>query len=138
MKKQFIILALGAMLVASCAERYDQNFKVGRPDLAEQYAYLADYKALKDYVSNPNFHLGVGTDANDYANQGATYVITNVNFNETVAGNAMKMASCVDKDGNMNFGTVESYVYEAANAGMNVYGHTLAWHAQQPVAWTLD
>jgi GH35 family endo-1,4-beta-xylanase len=35
----------------------------------------------------------------------------------------------------MNFGTVEAYVTEAAKAGMNVYGHTLAWHAQQPVKW---
>ena len=45
------------------------------------------------------------------------------------------MASCVADDGSMNFGTVESYVTEAVNAGMNVYGHTLAWHAQQPVKW---
>ena len=135
MKKQYIILALGAMLMASCADEFDRNFMVGRPGNSAEYAYLNDYKALKEYVSDPNFHLGIGTDAADYAKQGATYVITNVNFNETVAGNAMKMASCVDKDGNMNFATVESYVNEAAKAGMNVYGHTLAWHAQQPVEW---
>lgn len=121
--------------MASCADEFDRNFMVGRPGNSAEYAYLNDYKALKEYVSDPNFHLGIGTDAADYAKQGATYVITNVNFNETVAGNAMKMASCVDKDGNMNFATVESYVNEAAKAGMNVYGHTLAWHAQQPVEW---
>jgi len=135
MKKQYIILALGAMLMASCADEFDRNFLVGRPDKTEKYAYLSEYKALKEYVSDPNFHLGIGTDAADYASQGSTYVITNVNFNETVAGNAMKMASCVADDGSMNFGTVESYVTEAVNAGMNVYGHTLAWHAQQPVKW---
>ncbi len=135
MKKQYIILALGAMLMASCADEFDRNFEVGRPDKIEKYAYLTDYKALKEYVSDPNFHLGVGTDAADYANQGVTYVVTNVNFNETVAGNAMKMASCVDENGNMNFGTVSEYVKAAAGAGINVYGHTLAWHAQQPTAW---
>ena len=119
--------------MASCADEFDRNFEVSRPELSEEYAYLNDYKALKEYVTDPNFHLGIGTDAQDYANRGATYVITNVNFNETVAGNAMKMASCIDDNGSMNFGTVESYVNEAAKAGINVYGHTLAWHAQQSV-----
>jgi Beta-1,4-xylanase len=45
------------------------------------------------------------------------------------------MGSCVDENGNMNFGTVEAYVKEATNAGISIYGHTLAWHAQQPTAW---
>ena len=135
MKKQYIILALGAMLMASCAEEFDRNFKAERPEKLEQYAYLTDYKALKEYVSDPNFHLGVGTDAADYANQGVAYVVTNANFNETVAGNAMKMASCVGDDGSMDFSTVEAYVKEATKAGINVYGHTLAWHAQQPTLW---
>ena len=89
--------------MASCADEFDRNFEVGRPELSAEYAYLSDYKALKEYVADPNFKLGIGTDAADYAKQGPTYVITNVNFNETVAGNAMKMASCVGDDGNMNF-----------------------------------
>ena len=121
--------------MASCAEEFDRNFKAERPEKLEQYAYLTDYKALKEYVSDPNFHLGVGTDAADYANQGVAYVVTNANFNETVAGNAMKMASCVGDDGSMDFSTVEAYVKEAAKAGISVYGHTLAWHAQQPTLW---
>ena len=120
--------------MASCAEEFDRNFEVERPDKTEKYAYLTEYKALKDYVSDPNFHLGVGTDATDYANQGVAYVVTNANFNETVAGNAMKMGSCVGDDGSMDFSTVEAYVKAATDAGINVYGHTLAWHAQQPTA----
>ena len=48
----------------------------------------------------------------------------------------MKMASCVNSDnGDMNFGTVTEYVNAATDAGLSVYGHTLAWHAQQPVKW---
>ena len=135
MKKQYIIIALGAMLMASCADQFDRHFETVPSDKMEQYAYLTDYKALKEYVAAPDFHLGVGTDAADYAKQGVTYVVTNVNFNETVAGNAMKMGSCVDDEGNMNFGTVEEYVKTATDAGLNVYGHTLAWHAQQPAKW---
>ena len=135
MKKQYIILALGAMFMASCADEFDRNFEVTRPELSAEYAYLNDYKALKEYVSDPNFKLGIGTDAADYANQGVTYVVTNVNFTETVAGNAMKMGSCIDEKGSTNFGTVEEYVNAAHEAGLNIYGHTLAWHAQQPVKW---
>ena len=130
----FFLLTL-LPLLASCADEFDRHFEAGRPDKTEKYAYLTDYKALKDYVADPNFHLGVGTDAEDYAKQGVTYVVTNANFTETVAGNAMKMASCVGDDGSMNFGTVEAYVKAATDAGLNVYGHTLAWHAQQPVKW---
>ena len=139
MKKQYILLAYAAMMMTACADEFDRNFEVGRPDKTEKYAYLTDYKALKEYVDlsqYPNFKLGVGTDAADYARQGVTYVVTNANFTETVAGNAMKMASCVDQnDGSMNFGTVSEYVKAATAAGLNVYGHTLAWHAQQPVNW---
>ena len=135
MRKQYIILALGAMFMASCADEFDRNFEVTRPELSAEYAYLNDYKALKEYVSDPNFKLGIGTDASDYAKQGVTYVVTNVNFTETVAGNAMKMGSCIDEKGSTNFGTVEEYVKAAHEAGLNIYGHTLAWHAQQPVKW---
>ena len=59
------------------------------------------------------------------------------NASETVAGNAMKMASCVDGNGNMNFNNVKTFVNTATNAGVSVYGHTLAWHSQQPKGWLL-
>ncbi len=64
------------------------------------------------------------------------YSLVNSNFDETEPGNAMKMASCVNSEnGEMNFGTVTEYVNAATDAGLSVYGHTLAWHAQQPVKW---
>ena len=137
MKKQLIIIGLGGLLMASCAEEFDRSFEASRPETTELYAYLNDYKALKEYVADENFHLGVGTDAADYAKQGVTYVVTNVNFNETVAGNAMKMGSCVDENGNMDFAAVSEYVKAAVGAGIDVYGHTLAWHSQQPTAWLM-
>ena len=85
----------------------------------------------------PNFKLGAGTTVYDYNQKGTFYKLINANFTETVAGNAMKMASCVDGNGNMNFTAVNSYVNNATNAGLNVYGHTLAWHSQQPKGWLL-
>ena len=126
------------MLLASCADEFDRSYEVGRPDNMEQYGYLNEYKPLKEYVDRskyPNFKLGVGTTVSDYLKKELVYALTNSNFDETVAGNAMKMASCVNDNGDMDFSTVSEYVNTATDAGLSVYGHTLAWHAQQPVKW---
>ena len=134
MKKLLLLLfAAGLLTPASAQEKFEQ----GKPG-NDAYRYLDDYKPLKeyiDYAKYPNFKLGVGTTVPDYLKKSTVYNLTNQNFTETVAGNAMKMSSCVDGNGNMNFTTVKDYVKEATAAGLSVYGHTLAWHSQQPVAW---
>ncbi len=126
--------------MASCADEFNtNNYVVDRPAKTEAYAYLNDYQPLKNYVDRtkyPNFKLGIGTTASDYLKKELVYSLVNSNFDETEPGNAMKMASCVNSDnGDMNFGTVTEYVNAATDAGLSVYGHTLAWHAQQPVKW---
>ncbi|MBO5579548.1 MAG: endo-1,4-beta-xylanase [Prevotella sp.] len=135
MKKVLIISALGAMFMASCADEFDQTYKVGRPDMTAEYAYLEAYEPLKEYVDNSDFHLGLAVAAPDYNKQELVYSLANSNFTEIVAGNAMKMASVVNDKGEMNFATVSEFVNNATDAGMSVYGHTLAWHSQQPVKW---
>lgn len=133
MNKQILVSALGAMLLASCADHFDQNFETVRPGKEAQYGYLEQYDALKEYIKDrPNFHLGIGTAVDEYNKKELVYALTNSNFNETVAGNAMKMSSCVADDGSMDFEKVKEYVKNATDAGLSVYGHTLAWHAQQP------
>lgn len=133
MNKQILVSALGAMLLASCADHFDQNFETVRPDKEAQYGYLEQYDALKEYIKDrQNFHLGIGTTVDEYNKKELVYALTNSNFNETVAGNAMKMASCVADDGSMDFEKVKEYVKNATDAGLSVYGHTLAWHSQQP------
>ena len=112
-------------------------FELGKPD-NDDYRYLDEYKALKEYIDSekyPNFKLGAGTTVNEYLSKPVYRNMINKNFSETVAGNAMKMASCVDNNGNMNFNTVKNYVKAATEAGLSVYGHTLAWHSQQPNGW---
>lgn len=138
MKKQLFISALGVIIMTSCADTFDQNFEVGRPDMDGQYDYLKEYAPLKDCMAETvgaGFHLGIGTTVDDYMKQETVYTLTNSNFNETVAGNAMKMASCVGDDGVMDFAKVTSYVNMATDAGLSVFGHTLAWHSQQPNKW---
>ena len=134
MKKQLIFTALGVMLLTSCADTWDREYSGINPQ-KEGYEYLAEYLPLKEYVDRtkyPNFKLGIATTASEYTQQQLVYALVNSNADETVAGNAMKMASCVDDKGNMSFDNAVSFVNAATDAGLNVYGHTLAWHAQQP------
>ena len=128
-----------SVLVASLAvsAMAQEKFEQGKPN-DDNYRYLDEYKGLKEYIDKtkyPNFKLGIGTTVPDYLKKSTVYELTNKNFTETVAGNAMKMSSCVDGNGNMNFETVKNYVNAATEAGLNVYGHTLAWHSQQAVGW---
>lgn len=137
MKKQQILIALGAMFLASCADTWDREYSGINPQ-KEGYEYLAEYLPLKEYVDRsayPNFKLGIATSVSDYNQQQLVYALVNSNADETVAGNAMKMASCVDDKGNMSFDNAVTFVNSATDAGLNVYGHTLAWHAQQPVKY---
>ena len=127
------------VLVASLAvsAMAQEKFEQGKPN-DDNYRYLDEYKGLKEYIDKtkyPNFKLGIGTTVPDYLKKSTVYELTNKNFTETVAGNAMKMASCVNNNGDMNFTTVKNYVKAATEAGLSVYGHTLAWHSQQPVGW---
>lgn len=136
MKK--ITLTMAAISMAMLSAQAQRNYEVGKPSDPEHYGYLKDYAPLKEYINYnkyPNFKLGVGTTAAEYNKKGDVYRMTNSNFTETAPGNAMKMGSCVGNDGNMNFTTVTSYVNNATAAGLNVYGHTLAWHSQQPIGW---
>ena len=136
MRKWFLLI-LSAML--STWAMAQEKYELGKPN-NESYRYLDGYQALKKYIDHgkyPNFKLGIGTTVNEYLNNSLVKNMINKNFTETVAGNAMKMASCVDNNGNMNFITVRNYVNAATNAGLNVYGHTLAWHSQQPRGWLL-
>ena len=112
---------------------------MGKPG-NDNYRYLDAYQPLKDYVDYtkyPNFKLGAGTQVEEYLRKSTFYKLINSNFQETVAGNAMKMSSCVNGNGEMNFNTVKNYVNTATAAGLSVYGHTLAWHSQQAKGWLL-
>lgn len=136
MKDLFCFIIAISLTIPAVAQ---ENFELGKPN-DDNYRYLDNYQALKDYIDYskyPNFKLGAGTTVDEYLKKTTVYKLTNQNFTETVAGNAMKMASCVDANGNMNFTKVTNYVNAATSAGLNVYGHTLAWHSQQPKGWLL-
>lgn len=143
MKLKNINLGLGLMALLALSSCADDKFSEYRTDMTKNlkdYQYLNNYEPLKKYVEdmkasgkcNPDFKLGIALEAAEFNKQALVYCLAGSNFNETVAGNAMKMASCVADDGRMNFDNVSEYVKNATDAGLSVYGHTLAWHEQQP------
>ena len=135
--RKFLLFIFAMTTCTATSVMAQENFELGKPN-NDNYRYLDEYKALKKYINKskyPNFKLGIGTTVPEYLQKSTVYKMTNKNFTETVAGNAMKMGSIVDGNGNMNFETVKEYVKTATEAGLNVYGHTLAWHSQQPIGW---
>ena len=123
---------------ASCADDKFVDFKTEKPESIAQYEYLNAYDALKTYTdrsTHPNFKLGVGVAANDFLKGEMVRSVAVANFDEVVAGNAMKYASIVADDGSMDFGTVTKFVEAAKTSGLTVYGHTLCWHSQQNNKW---
>lgn len=102
------------------------------------YTNVQDYGPLKGYINrldHPDFKAAAAIDVSDFNQKGSLYNLVCENFDEVVAGNAMKMSSVVQSNGYMNFNTVKRFVSTATDAGLNVYGHVLAWHSQQPNAW---
>lgn len=102
------------------------------------YDNLSAYGPLKSYVNRtvtPGFKLGAAVNAETFIRQSDEYRIVSENFDEVTAGNAMKQASVMRPDGSMDFTTVKNFIDRAEGAGMTVYGHTLAWHAQQQNAY---
>ena len=136
---KYIISALVCPFVlGSCADWDDWKYDVEKPQTIAQYEYLNDYAPLKenlDRSAHPGFKVSGALGVDEFNQQGPLFRLAAHNFDEIVAGNAMKMASCVNDQGVMDFSKVSSFVSAAEDAGVSIYGHTLAWHAQQPRKW---
>lgn len=135
--KYFKLILLATIVLAtvnSCTDNELQDFYVAKPESIAAMEYLNKYDALKSYIdrnTDPNFKLGSGVGVSDYTKEGLVYRLSNSNFDELTAGNAMKYSSNVQDDGSMDFSNVIAFVQTAKAAGISIYGHTLAWHAQQ-------
>lgn len=140
LSKYFIPALLSPLMLVGCADYDDWSTNPGeKPATIAGYEYLNDYAPLKENL-NPDavgsFVLGAGIGESEFNQKASLFRLAAHNFDEIVAGNAMKMVSCVNaENGEMDFGGVSTFLQSAEEAGLNVYGHTLAWHSQQPVKW---
>ena len=68
---------------------------------------LLSKSPLKEYLSDPNFKLGIGVGMDEYLGDETTTTIVNENFNDLTIGYAMKHGPMVDSKGNLKFDKVD-------------------------------
>ncbi|MFT4071444.1 MAG: endo-1,4-beta-xylanase [Dysgonamonadaceae bacterium] len=128
-------------LATSCADNDALVYNVNQPDSLTNLEYLKSYDVLKSYVDrsiNPNFKLGTGVSVSDFNSKGVVYRLVSSNFNEMTAGYEMKHGAIVQDDGTYNTSNVSSFLKNAEEAGVSVFGHTLCWHANQNATYLND
>lgn len=130
-----LTIGLAALLaMASCKKYEPLQYTVEKPESVAIQEDLDAYPALKSYINraaHPNFKWGVALSLDEYVNRGVKYRLANKNFDEIVLGYQMKHGAVVQADGSLALDGVKNLLQVAKAAGTTVYGHTLAWHANQ-------
>lgn len=132
---RIILASIAPAMFAACADDPMSGFDVAKPEKIAQYEYLNQYGPLKSYINRTNvgtdFKFAAGVSIAEFTKHELQYSLTRENFDEVTLGNGMKYSSCVNANGAMDFGSVSTFVDDARNADVSVFGHTLCWHSQQ-------
>ena len=131
---KILMLIAFPVLFAACADNTLLDYSVEKPESIAVAEYLNNYDVLKAYVNrteNPKFKLGAGASLSEYVSKGLVYQLLNSNFDEISMGYEMKHGAVVQNDGTLKLDDVRNLISVAKEAGTTVYGHTLAWHANQ-------
>jgi endo-1,4-beta-xylanase len=135
--KPFYKIALSvvaSVVFASCHKYEALDFNVDKPGTVAAQEEINAYEDLKTFVdrnANPKFKLGAGASLQEYVSKGVMYRLLNSNFDEITLGYEMKHGAVVQADGRTSLTNVQTLLNTAASAGVTVFGHTLAWHANQ-------
>jgi GH35 family endo-1,4-beta-xylanase len=98
---------------------------------------LSLYDSLLAYIP-AGFKLGCGVDMVDgYMNQAEHKRLVDQNFNAVTVGYHMKHGAMVGSTGALSFTAVDRFV-RALPDGMDIFGHTLAWHQNQNAVYLND
>ncbi len=153
MKRNFITglmaCALSAVVFSSCGKGDDVISYVNPADTTEavsspwptykRNSYKeGQLRAAINYDKHPHFRLacGIGSEFLDINNPATKMVLQH--FDEITFGNELKFASCVkwgSTTGEMDFTRVKQMIAMAKQNNITIFGHTLAWHSQQPTAY---
>lgn len=134
-KKYIYALPALAVVMASCAEGYEGDFKMDKPESVVQAEHLASLSTLKsavDRTANPNFKLGIAVSSADYISRGVTYSIALTNFDMVTDLNAMAYSAIMDENGAYSLNAVADMVL--ADSPRVAGGSMLCYNAL-PVAW---
>lgn len=78
-----------------------------------------------------DFPIGVAAGYNLFNTQATYASIVRRDFDNITFENELKNSSIVNNNGVFNYTTADAFINAASTAGLEVYGHTLAWHSQQ-------
>lgn len=110
-------------------EELDEAQKITAAEVPlELQEKISRYEPLKEYT---DFILGAGIIMDRYMTNEVYRNIVNENFDDVTVGYAMKHGAMVNAQGEINFAPVDAFMAQTREAGITVYGHTLAWHANQ-------
>lgn len=101
-----------------------------RPITIAQYNQVTE--GLKDYFpSDEYFYMGAALEASSIDNA-TDLALLKRHFNSLTAENSMKWSLIQPTEGNFNWTDADKIVEFAQANGMQVRGHTFAWHSQVP------
>ena len=131
MKKIFFYtLPALALAAVSCADGYEGDFKMDKPESVENAEHLASLATLNSVIDrsvNPNFKLGLAVSSADYASQGLTYSIAKTNFDFVTDAGIFAYSAILNEDGDIVLNTVTDMFIQG---GLNVAGGAmLAYNA---------
>lgn len=129
------VLALLVILFSACDdqimewEELDEDEKITTAELPlELQEKISRYEPLKEYT---DFVLGAGIIMDRYMTNEVYRNVVIENFDDVTVGYAMKHGAMVNAQGEINFAPVDAFMAQTREDGLTVYGHTLAWHANQ-------
>ncbi|MFT3752824.1 MAG: endo-1,4-beta-xylanase [Paludibacter sp.] len=135
-KLSLLILTVAAFLFTACDEQImdwhkdPSHDEVSAAELPLQLAEkITRYDALKTYSTN--YILGIGMGLDEYLSNPSYRNIVNENFHQITVGYAMKHGPMVNSNGSLNYLMVDSLLRVLDRNGLEVFGHTLIWHANQ-------
>ncbi len=123
--QKLLVAGAIALAIASCSKKND----TGTTPTPVPTPTTTDTTTLKG--STGGFFFGMATTYNLMNTNTAYAAIVKGQASQTTFGNEMKHGSIVQNDGSLNFTTADAFYTLCANAGVQVYGHCLCWHAQQ-------
>lgn len=132
-------MILSSLLFASCEEEImewkerPESERITTAELPlELEEKISRYDALKTYS---DYILGAGIIMDLYMNDEDYRAIVNENFDDVTVGYAMKHGAMVNSEGEINYEPVDDFIAMTNDAGIDVYGHTLVWHANQNASY---
>jgi endo-1,4-beta-xylanase len=127
-KNCLLIIVSGLITITACKKGNDATSGTNpNPNPNPNPAPSAD-TTLKAVASFP---IGIAIDYDLFKNNPSYKNIVAREADQTTFGYSMKHGAIVKDDGSFDYSRADELLNLATNAGLQVFGHTLAWHSNQ-------